>query len=333
LRNRLEPLYERVFSLFLRSKRMSAPDSSAAPIATDDASPRKVLCDLTLPTGDEVTIQDDHFSDRLRCDHPLDLGSAAEAEALGRQLVREAQARDRGRIVTFVPERLASGLAATGFEAEGVMPGFYGGEEDCVAMGFYVNGERGALADEAAVAQVKAILEAKREAEPRPRPPVETCLADPSDAPAVAELLADTFAQYPTPSGDPAYVAEAIAEGIPFRYVAVEGEVVACASADLIPEAATAELTDCATRPDHRGQGYMQAILLDLMDDLAERDYPTAFTLARARIPGVNLAFQRLGFELRGTMPQSCRIGGGIEDMNIWSRPLVPAIQSAQTAA
>ena len=64
----------------------------------------------------------------------------------------------------------------------------------------------------------------------------------------------------------------------------------------------------------------MQFILEDLVEDLREMGYPTVFTLARAAIPGVNLAFSRLGFELRGTMPQSCRIGEGIEDMNIWSR-------------
>ncbi len=93
----------------------------------------------------------------------------------------------------------------------------------------------------------------------------------------------------------------------------------------MVREALTAELTDCATRPDQRGNGYMQAILTDLMNDLRELEYPTAFTLARARIPGMNIAFQRLGFDLCGTMPQSCRIGEGIEDMNIWSRPLAIA--------
>ncbi len=229
--------------------------------------------------------------------------------------------------MTFVPERLAPGFEATGFEAEGVLPGFYEGEEDCVALGYYVDDERGALAEPQAVEKVKAILDAKA-GTTKPRPPVETTLAQTTDAPAIADLLADTFQQYPTPSGDPAYVAEAIAEGNPFRFVKVDGAIVACASADLVPEASTAELTDCATLPEHRGSGYMQAILMDLMDDLAERQYPTAFTLARARIPGVNLAFQRLGFELRGTMPRSCRIGGGIEDMNIWSRT-VPGMANA----
>lgn len=301
-----------------------------APLPTDDRSPRKTSEEIALASGTEVLIQDDHFSDRIRCDHPLELGDVAEAQSLGRALVREAVARERGRIVTFVPESLAPGFEATGFESEGVLPGFYEGDEDCVALGYYVDDERGALADSDAVSKVKSILEAKK-GSTKPRPPVETTLAEVTDAPAIADLLADTFQQYPTPSGDPAYVAEAIADGNPFRFVKVDGEIVACASADLVPEASTAELTDCATLPEHRGNGYMQAILMDLMDDLAERDYPTAFTLARARIVGVNLAFQRLGFQLRGTMPQSCRIGGGIEDMNIWSRT-VPGMAESATA-
>jgi len=32
----------------------------------------------------------------------------------------------------------------------------------------------------------------------------------------------------------------------------------------------------------------MQRLLVDLMDDLRRRRYPTAFTLARARVPGMN---------------------------------------------
>lgn len=107
---------------------------------------------------------------------------------------------------------------------------------------------------------------------------------------------------------------------MPFRLVRDEGAVVACGSADLVPLARTAELTDCATRPSHRGKGLMQAILMDLMDDLRALHYPTAFTLARASVPGINIAFQRLGFKYRGRMNRSCRIGSGIEDMNIWNR-------------
>jgi len=221
-------------------------------------------------------------------------------------------------VIVLAPKAIETGLRSVGFEREGQMPGFYEGKQVCSVMGFYPDAERASLAQPEEVQRVLDIVEA-RGGERKPSE-VATRRALPEDAPRVAELLDETFAQYPTPSGDPAYVAQAISEGTPFRVVEEDGKVVACASADLVREAKTAELTDCATNPAYRGRGMMQSILSDLMDDLRELEYPTAFTLARARVPGVNLAFSRLGFEFRGCMPQSCRIGGGIEDMNIWSR-------------
>ncbi len=268
-----------------------------------------------------VRALDDGYSGRLRCDHPA---ADVDGEALGEQLLATADERGRGRVVVLAPPAVADGLLAAGFEEEGRIPGFYRGTSDCLVLGAYPDEERSDLARPVLVEEVHDLLE-QQDAAPAARRDVETSLATVEDAEKIAELLGDTFAQYPTPSSDPAYVAEAIRDGVPFRIVEREGEIAACASADLVREACTAELTDCATRPTHRGQGLMQAILNDLMDDLRDLSYPTAFTLARARIPGVNLAFQRLGFELCGTMPQSCRIGDGIEDMNIWARSLEAA--------
>jgi putative beta-lysine N-acetyltransferase len=290
-----------------------------APLArTEDPQPRTTTLSVDLPAGPAVEAQDDPYSDRIRCDHPsiTDSGEAAE---LGEALLEAASEQGRGRVVVLAPITVEAGLRAVGYEREGLMPNFYCGQEDCAVLGAYPDAERSNLAQPEPVAKVAALLERRPESSRR-HAPVETRRAQVEDAPEVAALLADTFKQYPTPSGDPSYLAEAIEDGIPFRIVEQAGEPVACASADLIREAKTAELTDCATRPEYRGRGLMQFILEDLIDDLRALEYPTAFTLARAAIPGVNLAFLRLGFELRGTMPQSCRIGEGIEDMNIWSR-------------
>lgn len=282
-----------------------------------NAQPTITTLRLDLPGTDEAKITNDRFSDRVRCDHP----EVDHPEALGEALIETAETLDRGRVMVMAPKGMEAGLQSAGLATEGVIPGFYRGEEDCAVMGWWQDDARRSLADAEAVAQVKALMAAP--STPRPRPEVETSLATLEDATEIAGLLGETFDQYPTPSDDPRYIAQAIAAGNPFRVVRDAGEVVACASADLVTEAMTAELTDCATRPDHRGQGLMRAILEDLMDDLRELDYPTAFTLARARIPGVNLAFQRLGFEYRGTMTRSCRIGEGLEDMNILSRALI----------
>ena len=265
--------------------------------------------------GVAVEVVDDPYSDRVRCDHPGAHDEARLAEAL----VEAARGLGRERIVTFVDASMRRGLQGEGFEVEGVMPGFYRGERDCAVMGWAADAERMASADAAGAALTDRVLEAKA-GTPGLHAVVETEQATVADAPGIAQILGETFAAYPTPSDDPAYVARQIADGTPFRIVRDDGEVVACASADLIREARTAELTDCATRPSHRGRGLMQAILGDLMDDLRRADYPTAFTMARAAVPGMNVAFQRLGFAYRGRMARSCLIGSGLEDMNIWSR-------------
>lgn len=262
-----------------------------------------------------VELVDDSYSDRIRCDHP----DVRDAEEFGRFLKDKADSLGRDRVVTFVDSETGKALEEQGFAHEGEMPGFYRGESDCAVMGWSAADDRMRLASPSRAARTDEILEQKRhETKLHVATPTERATLD--DADELAELLGETFAEYPTPSSDPAYLASELEQGTPFRVIREDGEIAACASADLVTDARTAELTDCATRTQSRGNGYMQSILRDLMGDLRERDYPTAFTLARAAVPGVNIAFQRLGFEFRGRMPQSCRIGDGLEDMNIWSR-------------
>jgi putative beta-lysine N-acetyltransferase len=275
------------------------------------------LLRLPLGNGQQVLARDDPYSDRVRCDHP---DPGVDAGRLGQVLVAAARERDRGRVVLLAPATLRAELEAAGLRTEALMPGFYNGRGDCVVAGLALDPARARPGDAVAVGQVERLIQ--QPPTPRQRTPVPTLRASSGDAGAIAALIAETFEHYPTPSGVPGYIAEQINSGVPFRIVRRGGEVVACASADLVRPARTAELTDCATRPDQRGQGLMQFILADLMRDLRRMDYPTAFTLARAGVAGVNLAFQRLGFQYRGRMLQSCRIGGGMEDMNVWSRRL-----------
>jgi len=280
----------------------------------EGADKREIELDVA---GHAIDVLDDVYSDRLRCDHPDVVGAG---RALGESLLEKAQDLGRGRVVVLAHERLATELAQTGMVLEATIPGFYGGEADCVVMGAALDEARAGLAEPEQVRQVTEQLESVHLRSAHTQ--ISTDRAIPEDASDVAELLGETFPQYPTPSHDPKYVEAQIRDGVPFRLIREDGQVISCASADLVREARTAELTDCATRPSARGRGLMQAILTDLMDDLRDMDYPTAFTLARATIPGVNVAFARLGFTFCGTMGQSCRIGSGIEDMNVFSMRL-----------
>jgi len=269
---------------------------------------------LALRVGDSlVRVTDDPYSDRIRCDHP----EVEQPRELGEALVHRAHDLGRGRVVALVPVSYREEMEQAGLVEEALMPGFYSGEEDCSVLGYYPDPERQRLVNPREVASVEALIDSCPPG--RAHPTVETRRAEPNDAPAIAHLIGQTFEEYPTPSSEPTYIEKQIRDGIPFRFVEVGGEVVACASADLVTGAKTAELTDCATLPSQRGRGLMQSILTDLVEDLRAMDYQTAFTMARARIAGMNLAFLRLGFEFRGQMTSSCRIGQGIEDMNVWS--------------
>ena len=284
--------------------------------APNDPRPRGEPILIEAGGGVRICATNDGYSDRIRCDHP----ETADGQALGVALLEVAARHQRGRVVVLCRAPLAPGLEQSGLTLEAVMPNFYRGEEACAVLGASPDPARSQLAKPDEVAMVDGLV--GRPWRPKDRPDVKTSRATADDAGSLARLISATFEHYPTPSGVPAYITRQIEAGVPFRTVGEEGEVVACASADLVRSALTAELTDCATRPDQRGRGLMQAILLDLMDDLREMGYPTAYTLARACIPGVNLAFLRLGFEYRGRQIQSCRIGGGMEDMNVWSRRL-----------
>jgi len=286
------------------------------PSPTDPRSRWRTVT-LTLDSRERVTVRDDFYSDRIRCDHP----PTTDGECLGAALRAAAAERGRGRVVVLAPESLGAGLAAAGFFREATMPGFYEGKLDCHVMGSAPDARRRCPSNAVETRRVDALLHHRREAK-HVHEHVPTRRATAEDAPAIARLIADCFEYYPTPSGVPDFIATEIEAGTIFRIVRDGDRVVACASADLVESARTAELTDCATHPEHRGRGLMQFILADLAADLRAMGYPTAFTLTRASVPGINLAFQRLGFAWRGRMIRSCRIGEGLEDMNVWSRRL-----------
>ncbi len=289
-----------------------ASSTPPRPLSPSDPTPRYRWIRV-----DDVRVKDDAYSGRIRCDHPRPVDPAR----LGRRLLALAKERGRSRVVMFVRPEVGEVLLAYGYVLEARIPGYYQGQEDCWVLGHFLDDARRSCARSSDIETVRNLISVPPPA--KKREPVTTRRATEDDAEAIATLIDDVFEQYPTPSGMPAYVRDQIREGTPFRVVEDGGEIVACACADLVRKARTAELTDCATRPDHRGRGLMQFLLKDLMGDLVDMGFPTVFTLARAAEPGVNLGFLRLGFSLRGLMTRSCRIGSGLEDIHVWSRRLI----------
>lgn len=144
-----------------------------------------------------------------------------------------------------------------------------------------------------------------------------------ADVDGMLALYRRVFETYPSPLTYREYLLSVLHRDAIFRVVRnPEGEVVAAASAELDPKRLSAELTDCATHPNERGNGLMGTLLHALEQDLKRQAYRCAYTLARAPSPGMNAAFHSLGYEYSGRLINNCDIYGDFEDMNLWAKDL-----------
>ncbi len=172
-----------------------AGTSVALPSPTDLA-PRWQAIRLELADGATVTVHDDTYSDRIRCDHPV----ACSAEPLGRALIEAAAQHGRTRVVLLARSAMRPGLEASGMTLEATMPGFYDGREDCDVFGYALEPDRGRLAEPAAVGQVDELIAKAKPARKRATPPTERGTT--ADAEGIAALVAATCQHYPTPTGN-----------------------------------------------------------------------------------------------------------------------------------
>ncbi|MFW5803052.1 MAG: hypothetical protein ACOCWJ_03955 [Verrucomicrobiota bacterium] len=55
---------------------------------------------------------------------------------------------------------------------------------------------------------------------------------------------------------------------------------------------------------------------------MTQRGLRTAYTIARALSPGMNITVARCGYTFAGTLTNNTNISGQIESMNIWHKSL-----------
>ena len=222
-----------------------------------------------------------------------------------------------------------------GYLREGIILGYFAdGRDAWIWSAFAADGRDLAPADERHDRIVDLAAD-KPTVEPVPPTGYMCRRAAPEDAEALSELLREVFPDYPTPT-DPATVRAQIAEGTNVYRVMLDrdGRLAAAASAEIDHRRRSAELTDCATRPEHRGAGLMAWLLRRLERDMV-RDFgiTNLYTIARAGEVGMNCVFSKLGWVYTGRLVNNCRMPEGWESMNLWCRRGGAARQGAAAGA
>lgn len=142
------------------------------------------------------------------------------------------------------------------------------------------------------------------------------------DADILASLYNEVFQIYPTPLNDPQYIKKTISEGTIYYCFQYNGKIVSAASAEVNTFYKNAELTDCATLPEHRKHGLMKILLVKLEEELKSDGIFCAYSIARSLSFGMNAALHQLGYRYRGRLMNNCYIFDKLEDMNVWVRDL-----------
>lgn len=249
---------------------------------------------------------------------------AAEPISLIRELVGMVGREGYTKIFAKVPASKASPFIKEDFRKEACIPGFYRGEEDVLFLGRYFSSDR---ADEPEGPELDdllrlALAKGRTSAGNRNRNGGRVRRCGPGDVKQMSGIYHDTFASYPFPIHDPDYLCKTMESHVDYFCVEEDGRMVALAAAEMDKTGGNVEMTDFATVPAWRGMGCATLLLGHMEQEMRKGGIKTAYTIARAVSPGMNITFAKQGYSFAGRLVNNTGIAGAIESMNVWYHTL-----------
>lgn len=236
-----------------------------------------------------------------------------------------AQSNGYTKIVAKIPVCKAAIFLESGYQQEADVPGFYQGQEAALFLGRYLDPDR---QKEASLLNIENIIDVAQEKDKR-LPDSDTlpsgavlrwCI--PNDVKKISELYREVFPSYPFPIDNPDYITETMLNHIVYFGIEMNQQLIALSSAEMDTVSKNVEMTDFATLPEYRGNNFSGLLLAAMEKDMSSRGIQTAYTIARAISPGMNITFAKAGYIYGGRLINNTNISGQIESMNVWHKSL-----------
>jgi len=238
-------------------------------------------------------------------------------------LLQLAQEKDYGKIIMKIPESQQTPFLANGFEKEAEIPGYFYGEETVAFLAKYLKPERKEPNDLTELRQtVDQVIQKRRTDLPPIKAEWECRLLNESDIPALQKIYQAVFPSYPFPIHKAEYLQQTMNSHVAYFGIFENGQLMAAASCEMDKELLNVEMTDFATYREYRGNGLASILLNRMEKQMKEQHFQTAYTIARAVSYGMNRVFANGDYQFGGTLLNNTNIGGQIESMNIWHKPL-----------
>jgi len=240
-------------------------------------------------------------------------------------LNKRAERNGYTKIFVKVPAEVEREFTSRGYLGEAYIPGFYKGEEDAAFLGKYLDPVRAEAENREELEKVLRLSEMKSRKKPQGSGLPESfslLKCEPEHLGAMSQLYRIVFPSYPFPIHDPGYLEETMKSHVDYFGIVKDGALAALSSAEMDIQGSNVEMTDFATLPEYRGRGLAQFLLQEMEGAMTHKGMRTAYTIARAVSPGMNITFSRRGYLYGGTLVNNTQISGSIESMNIWYKSL-----------
>ncbi|KMK76170.1 putative beta-lysine N-acetyltransferase [Alkalihalobacillus pseudalcaliphilus] len=261
----------------------------------------------------EADLYIDYYNERIRIDH---------YKGAFKNLLKELEVRREKqpftKLIVYTKPTQWQQLIADGFQLESIMKGYFNGVDNYVMCRYYSNERKkqGNWVEEDQL--IDQVMAKESSAMKRLPDSYEMRKVRESDLYELATFYGTVFSSYPTPIHEVDYLTKSLKGGTLFFIVTFEGEIVAAASAEVQNVFHNAEITDCATNPDHRQFGLIRHIIKELENELYEKRIYCTYSIARANSFGMNRVLKQMGYHYEGRLTNNCFMEGSYENLNVW---------------
>lgn len=266
---------------------------------------------------DGVTVYLDYINNRLKI---LDYREISDHTVS--KIIVFAEREEFGKIISNCRIRLIMPFKNNGFRIEGIINGFFKGEDAYCVSYFPDKNREVALRKEEEDIIIDQCMSSFKKGSVSEGSKYTIRKAVLSDIPDMVKLFSNVFESYPSPVFSMEYLKKIMNDCVLFKVADEDGRIISIASADMDIQNLNAEITDCATYCEYRGRGILTKLIQSLEVDLKKKGFQTSYSLSRAVNPGINKALSRLEYKYCGRLVNNCHICGDYEDMNIWVKNL-----------
>ncbi|HOO56800.1 MAG TPA: putative beta-lysine N-acetyltransferase [bacterium] len=284
------------------------------------------MCEGKRDSGDVIVtldngsiVQHGPYNDRI---YLMKAGEESFSE-LPSALIAMAKEKNYSKVFAKITGRNTAPFLDSGFVPEAAAPNLNNAGSCIYFMSYYLSEARREEKNPGEYEKIRELAVSKSNTGVTPLDDSRFVLrrCSENDASQMADLYAEVFPTYPFPIFNPDFLIDTMKNNV--EYLCIEsleepGRIVALSSAEIDYSSSCAEMSDCATLPGRRGNGFGVHLLTALDSETRKKGIKTNYTIARSANHGINIMFAKCGYVFGGRLKNNTNIAGRIESMNIW---------------